>query len=166
MRKAEETKRQTIEKLVKVVAHTSPKGGKKHSTSTEMKRQHSVPMIKYTNKIESISLSYPKGFDYPLKVSKSTVAPPRKRTCVVCGNARKYDCSKTKRGLCSLKCYRINLNLKSQGSNIWFSLYTVDNIYLCTIQSFFIQCHQLFIASFIIFFIAPGIVSDLYRPLW
>nr|CAB3266740.1 sushi, von Willebrand factor type A, EGF and pentraxin domain-containing protein 1-like [Phallusia mammillata] len=101
VKRAEENKKQTIERLVqsnKLNKDQSKGSGGKHS---------GIAMIKYTNTAEAAAMSFPEGFDYPLK-AKRISAPPPTRTCAICGERRKYDCAKSGVALCSLACYKMN----------------------------------------------------------
>jgi len=104
VKRAEENKKQTIEKLVQ-----GSKLNKDQTKNSRIAALQNVPMIKYISSSMSTSLSFPEGFDYPLKAQKAK-SPLPVRKCVQCGNPRKYDCSRTGASLCSFQCYKKNLN--------------------------------------------------------
>lgn len=111
--KKEKDKKQTIERLLKK-SDTKPKGAKK------VIKKADVPKIKYIdNEFKGRSLSFPAGFNYPLKAQTAKEPPP----VVLCGvkgceNRKKYSCSKTGVPLCSLECYKKNMMLKNANSSM------------------------------------------------
>ncbi|XP_068611892.1 INO80 complex subunit B [Brachionichthys hirsutus] len=105
-KKAEESKNQTIERLTK----TSK--AKIKSMRERKSRQSQCPMIRYSDSVQGVAISFPRG------VAAPAPAPPRPqpaapKNCGVdgCNNLRKYSCSKTGVPLCSLECYKRNLLL-------------------------------------------------------
>nr|XP_033810637.1 INO80 complex subunit B [Geotrypetes seraphini] len=103
-KKAEENKNQTIERLTKT-------NKTKVKTLRERKaKQAQCPMIRYSNSIERITVSFPVGVPTPIP-SEPRVVATAAVTCGVgnCLNLKKYSCSKTGVPLCSLECYRKNL---------------------------------------------------------
>lgn len=103
-KKAEESKKQTIERLTK----TSK--AKIKSTKERKAKQVQVPMVRYSDNAHGAAISYPVGVEVPV------AAPPRPPpsspvNCGVagCSNLKRYSCSKTGTPLCSLDCYRKNL---------------------------------------------------------
>ena len=105
MKKAKETQKQTIRKLIEIPKTSKDK--QKTAQTNQNSNKPIPPMVKYINNANSCTLSFPKGYDYPL--AKATAARPIPiRLCVVCGAKRRYSCSKTKVSLCSLKCYKEN----------------------------------------------------------
>lgn len=105
-KKAEENKNQTIERLTK----TSK--AKIKSMKERKSKQTQCPMIRYSDSVLGMAVSFPTGVPTPLP------APPRPPPVapVACGvagctNLKKYSCSKTGVPLCSLDCYKRNLLL-------------------------------------------------------
>jgi len=125
IRKRGETKRQTLEKLLKTVAgdhhsHHSKIGSRRNSavaggdksvvvTSAPVATQKpTVPMIRCVSNATRTVISYPAGVGCPVKASP--VEPPALRLCDVCkANPRKYECSTNRKSLCSLRCYKQNM---------------------------------------------------------
>ena len=67
--------------------------------------------ITYICNAETRGLTFPATWDYPLKKSIKT-QPVKPVLCGVCNNnLKKYSCSKTGKPLCSLSCYKVNLQL-------------------------------------------------------
>uniref|UniRef100_UPI00358DDF30 INO80 complex subunit B-like isoform X3 n=1 Tax=Myxine glutinosa TaxID=7769 RepID=UPI00358DDF30 len=108
-KKAEESKKQTIERLTKT------NRAKVKAARERQARRHQAPMVHYCNTPNLVTLTFPPGFPVPLTESAKNVAvaPP----VVYCGldgcsNIKVYSCSKTGVPLCSLACYKKNLQLK------------------------------------------------------
>ncbi|NP_001135702.1 INO80 complex subunit B [Xenopus tropicalis] len=103
-KKAEESKKQTIERLTK----TSKSRGAK-APRERRGRQPPCPMIRYQNSAHTISVSFPTGVPCPAP-TEPLPALPAPTLCGVpgCGNPKKYSCSQTHVPLCSLECYRRN----------------------------------------------------------
>ncbi|XP_073473741.1 INO80 complex subunit B isoform X1 [Aquarana catesbeiana] len=104
-KKAEESKKQTIERLTK----TSKSRGAKPSQGRRG-RQPPCPTVRYQHTAHGITLSYPVGVPYPTP-AEPRPALPAPQLCGVhgCTNLKRYACSKTLIPLCSLECYRKNL---------------------------------------------------------
>ncbi|XP_068122041.1 INO80 complex subunit B [Hyperolius riggenbachi] len=109
-KKAEESKKQTIERLTK----TSKSRGAKPSQGRRG-RQPPCPTIRYKHTLHMITVSYPVGVPCPAP-AEPPPALPAPQLCGVpgCGNLKKYACSKTLVPLCSLECYRKNLQSLSR----------------------------------------------------
>ncbi|XP_064420383.1 INO80 complex subunit B [Latimeria chalumnae] len=102
-KKAEENKNQTIERLTKT------NKAKVKTLKEKKSKQSQCPMVRYSNTVEKITISFPQGIPAPLP---STTQPLRPiATCGVggCTNKKKYSCSKTGVPLCSLECYKKNM---------------------------------------------------------
>ena len=86
------------------------------STSTRNKFE-GYPLITYRiSRDGERTLSLAPGMEYPIKKSIS-LPKPEVKLCSVCKlKPKKYNCSKTKRYLCSFECYQNNL--KSIGNVI------------------------------------------------
>ncbi|CAJ1085977.1 INO80 complex subunit B isoform X2 [Xyrichtys novacula] len=105
-KKAEENKNQTIERLTK----TSK--AKIKSMRERKSKQSQVPMVRYSDSIQGVNISFPTGV--PTPAPAPTCPPPAAPVnCGVsgCSNLKKYSCSKTGVPLCSLECYKTNLQL-------------------------------------------------------
>ncbi|MEQ2202281.1 hypothetical protein XENOCAPTIV_007452 [Xenoophorus captivus] len=105
-KKAEENKNQTIERLTK----TSK--AKIKSLKERKSKQNQCPMVRYSDSAQGIAISFPTGVPSPAPAPP--VHPPLAPVnCGVsgCTNFKKYSCSKTGVPLCSLECYRKNLQL-------------------------------------------------------
>jgi len=116
--KREETKKKTMDKLLTTkttlpVANTSTiqnSAGNCNNAASDLNVQTAVkvPSVNYTVTASQRLLSYPAGMEYPI-VQAKTKLPPAAKTCAVCKiQPKKYSCSKTKRPLCSLACYKTN----------------------------------------------------------
>lgn len=107
-KKAEENKNQTIERLTKT-------NKAKVKTLRERKsKQPPCPVVHYCNAIDHITVSFPAGMALPLLPAAAPPAVPTPILCAVagCSNMKRYSCSRTGRPLCSLACYRRNLQLQ------------------------------------------------------
>uniref|UniRef100_A0A3Q2Q1N2 INO80 complex subunit B n=1 Tax=Fundulus heteroclitus TaxID=8078 RepID=A0A3Q2Q1N2_FUNHE len=105
-KKAEENKNQTIERLTK----TSK--AKIKSLKDRKSKQNQCPMVRYSDSARGIAISFPTGV--PAPAPAPPLHPPLALVnCGVngCSNLKKYSCSKTGVPLCSLECYRKNLQL-------------------------------------------------------
>ncbi|XP_046680477.1 INO80 complex subunit B-like [Homalodisca vitripennis] len=74
-----------------------------------MRRQ--VPSVTLCYSLDNITITLPPDVDFPLAAVRS-VGPPPAKLCGVqgCTNLKRYSCSKTGVPLCSLQCYRKNIN--------------------------------------------------------
>ncbi|XP_029651072.1 INO80 complex subunit B isoform X1 [Octopus sinensis] len=109
--KREKDKKQTLERLLKK-QETKTKAPKfKTNKRTDIAR------YSYVNGVSGIFISVPAGFDFPLR-SKTRTDRPKTVLCGVrhCNKVRKYSCSKTGVPLCSLQCYKKNLQLHKVAS--------------------------------------------------
>lgn len=102
--KREKDKKKTMERLLKKQDSKMVKSTK----SRPVKQQ--LPMITYKNTADLITLSFPVNFDIPIKPMKP-VEPPKPVFCSVegCKNIKRYRCSKTNVSLCSIECYKKNV---------------------------------------------------------
>nr|XP_010964900.1 PREDICTED: INO80 complex subunit B [Camelus bactrianus] len=91
-RRAEEHKNQTIERLTKTA-------------------------VGYSSGAQGSTLSFPPGVPAPAPVSPrpSPPGPPPRCSVPGCPHPRRYACSRTGQALCSLQCYRINLQMRLGG---------------------------------------------------
>ncbi|XP_034019997.1 INO80 complex subunit B [Thalassophryne amazonica] len=103
-KKAEENKNQTIERLTK----TSK--AKSKSTKEKKSKQNHCPMVRYSDSVQGLAISFPSGVPVPA-LAPPCPPPPAPVSCGVsgCTNLKKYSCSKTGVPLCSLECYKRNL---------------------------------------------------------
>ncbi|XP_075884369.1 INO80 complex subunit B [Nelusetta ayraudi] len=105
-KKAEDSKNQTIERLTK----TSK--AKIKSMKERKAKQSQCPMIRYSDSVLGVAISFPAGVATPLTAApRSPPAAPAACGVAGCTNLKKYSCSKTGVPLCSLDCYRRNLLL-------------------------------------------------------
>lgn len=70
----------------------------------------STPQMIYKSALNGPSIIVPHGFQFPLASSRSS-EPPNRIKCSIdgCENEKRYSCSKTGFPLCSLSCYKLNL---------------------------------------------------------
>ncbi|XP_037244963.1 INO80 complex subunit B [Falco rusticolus] len=106
-KKAEENKNQTIERLTKT------NKAKVKTLRERRAKQASCPVVHYCNATDRITVSFPAGMALPLLPTPAPTVP----TPVLCGvagcsNHKRYACSRTGLPLCSLACYRRNLQLQ------------------------------------------------------
>ncbi|KAM3910430.1 INO80 complex subunit B [Leptodactylus fuscus] len=121
-KKAEESKKQTIERLTK----TLKSRGTKPALGRRGGRQPPCPTVHYQNSAHSITVSYPPGVPYPVPTEPQAALPaPQLCGAPGCANPKKYSCSKTQVPVCSLECYRRNLEVlrhqspeRNQGLNM------------------------------------------------
>ncbi|XP_077444345.1 INO80 complex subunit B [Stigmatopora argus] len=105
-KKAEDNKNQTIERLTK-----TSKAKIKSMREKKSKLSH-CPMVRYSDSARGVTISFPAGVPGP--GAAPTLPPPA--LVVTCGmsgclNLKKYSCSKTGVPLCSLQCYKRNMQL-------------------------------------------------------
>ncbi|XP_071987835.1 INO80 complex subunit B [Engystomops pustulosus] len=113
-KKAEESKKQTIERLTK----TSKTRGAKPTSGRRGGRHPPCPTVRYQDNAHGISMSYPSGVTYPLPAEPRPALPaPKLCAAPGCSNPKKYSCSKTLLPLCSLECYRRNLEAGTMRSS-------------------------------------------------
>lgn len=118
--KREETKKKTMDKLL-TTKTTLPPAPANSSTNLNSSNSNSasdvklqptavkVPSVTYKVTASQRLLSYPVGMVYPLAKSVKSEPPPSPMLCAVCkSHPKKYSCSRTKRPLCSLACYKAN----------------------------------------------------------
>ncbi|XP_049866912.1 INO80 complex subunit B [Pectinophora gossypiella] len=107
--KREKDKKKTMDRLLKKQESKNLKNAQKGKPPKKIE-----PMIVYKNNNNEITLSLPVGVPFPME-QKVPVEPPPAVTCGVtgCENAKKYSCSKTGIPLCSLGCYKKNLETVS-----------------------------------------------------
>ncbi|XP_077357697.1 INO80 complex subunit B [Festucalex cinctus] len=103
-KKAEENKNQTIERLTK----TSK--AKMKSTREKKSKASQCPSIRYSDSARGVTISFPASVPAPSAASPPRPPPPAVRCGVSgCSNPKKYSCSKTGVPLCSLQCYKRNM---------------------------------------------------------
>ncbi|XP_059883732.1 INO80 complex subunit B isoform X2 [Delphinus delphis] len=117
-RRAEEHKNQTIERLTKTVA-PSGRGGRGAARGERRggRAAAPAPMVRYSSGAQGSTLSFPPGVPAPAPVSQrpSPSAPAPRCSVPGCPHPRRYACSRTGQALCSLQCYRINLQMRLGG---------------------------------------------------
>jgi INO80 complex subunit B len=102
--KREKDKKKTMERILK-------KQDSKMVKSTKNRpNKFAHPVISYKNSVDGISLSYPINFANVIQ-AKLPIEPPTPIKCSIsgCNNTKKYNCSKTNVPLCSLACYKKNV---------------------------------------------------------
>ncbi|GAB1608166.1 INO80 complex subunit B-like [Argonauta hians] len=104
--KREKDKKQTVERLLKK-QETKAKGPK-----LKTNKRTDIARYSYVNGVSGIFISVPAGFDFPLN-SQTRTDRPKPVLCGVrhCSKPKKYSCSKTGIPLCSLQCYKKNLQV-------------------------------------------------------
>lgn len=119
-RRAEEHKNQTIERLTK----TAAPGGRGGRGAARGERRGgraaapaAAPMVRYSSGAQGSTLSFPPGVPTPTAVAQRPAPSGPAPRCSVpgCPHPRRYACSRTGQALCSLQCYRINLQLRLGG---------------------------------------------------
>lgn len=107
--KREKDKKKTMERLLK-------KQDSKMVKSIKVRHvKQLVPVISYRNNINGASLNFPLHYEFPLKPQKE-IEPPKIKLCGIsgCKNLKKYSCSKTNIPLCSIECYKKNVESVKQ----------------------------------------------------
>ena len=106
--KREKDKKKTMERLLK-------KQDSKMVKSTKMRPvKQQLPVLSYRNTAEKITLSFPLNMEFPS--AKLPIEPPKPKMCGIpgCKNRKRYNCSKTNVPLCSLECYKKNVESGKQ----------------------------------------------------
>lgn len=101
--KREKDRKKTMERLLK-------KQDSKISKSTKMRpAKLQLPVISYRNTADQITLSFPLTMEFPQ--AKPPIDPPKPVVCGIagCTNLKRYNCSKTNVPLCSLECFKKNV---------------------------------------------------------
>nr|NP_610167.3 uncharacterized protein Dmel_CG10395, isoform E [Drosophila melanogaster]NP_724408.4 uncharacterized protein Dmel_CG10395, isoform D [Drosophila melanogaster]AAG22340.3 uncharacterized protein Dmel_CG10395, isoform E [Drosophila melanogaster]AAM68377.4 uncharacterized protein Dmel_CG10395, isoform D [Drosophila melanogaster] len=103
----EKDKLKTMERLLKKQATNRDR----ISIRNKSLQQPSYPKITYISAVTGNYVIVPPGYEYPLKVQLPRTPPPS-QVCFVsgCENRKTYNCSTTNVPLCSLTCYRKNIN--------------------------------------------------------
>lgn len=117
-RRAEEHKNQTIERLTKTAA-PSGRGGRGAARGERRggRAAAPAPMVRYSSGAQGSTLSFPPGVPAPAALSQRPApsGPPPRCSVPGCPHPRRYACSRTGQALCSLQCYRINLQMRLGG---------------------------------------------------
>lgn len=106
--KREKDKKKTMERLLK-------KQDSKMVKSTKMRPiKQQLPVFSYRNTADKITVSYPLTVEFPS--AKLPIEPPEPKLCGIsgCKNHKRYSCSKTNVPLCSLECYKKNVESVKQ----------------------------------------------------
>ncbi|XP_074086129.1 INO80 complex subunit B [Macrotis lagotis] len=113
-RRAEEHKNQTIERLTKTAAPGRGGRGAARGERRGGRAAAAAPMVRYSSGARGATLSFPAGVPAPAPASPPPPPPGPRPRCSVpgCPHPRRYACSRTGRALCSLRCYRLNLQLR------------------------------------------------------
>lgn len=106
--KREKDKFKTMERLLKKQDSKIMK-----NTKTRIVKQQ-APMISYKNTAEKITMSFPSNVEFPQR--KPPIQPPNPILCGItgCEKIKRYNCSKTNIPLCSLECYKKNVESVTQ----------------------------------------------------
>ncbi|XP_028330253.1 INO80 complex subunit B [Gouania willdenowi] len=104
-KKAEDSKNQTIERLTK----TSK--AKIKSLREKKSKLSQTPMVRYSDSAQGVVISFPVGVATPTTALRPPPLTPVNCGVSGCTNVKKYSCSQTGVPLCSLECYRRNLQL-------------------------------------------------------
>ncbi|XP_065176288.1 INO80 complex subunit B-like [Sycon ciliatum] len=96
----EEIKKQTVKKLI------TKQSKKKDDEKETVTKRLAGPRVQYSSTADSIALSYPEGFQFPL-ASQRAREPPKPKLCAAqnCEKVKKYACSSNGLPVCSLACY-------------------------------------------------------------
>lgn len=107
--KREKDKKKTMERLLKKQDSKMVK-----SIKVRLVKQL-VPVISYKNNINGAFLHFPPLYEFPLK-SQRAKEPPKLKFCGIpgCKNLKRYSCSKTNVPLCSLECFKKNVESVKQ----------------------------------------------------
>jgi INO80 complex subunit B len=106
--KREKDKKKTMERLLKKQDSKMVKSTKMRIVKTQL------PVISYRNTADKITLSFPLHVEFPQ--AKHPIEPPKPVMCGIsgCKNLKRYSCSKTNIPLCSLECYKKNVENVTQ----------------------------------------------------
>jgi len=105
--KKEKIKKKTMDTLLK---KKDSKATKQIKTQKNIK--DGIPKISYTQNANGYSLSFPSGHEFPM-ISQPCRSPPKVKLCQMCPNPKRYNSSTTGEPVCSLACYKANLQLVS-----------------------------------------------------
>lgn len=103
--KREKNKRETRDRLLK----------KQETKVTKMIKSKMIvkveaPVVSYYMGTTGAYVSFPKDFEIPIKTQLPRPPPPPIQLCGICNEDKKrYNCSKTNVPLCSIQCYKLNL---------------------------------------------------------
>lgn len=112
--KREKEKKRTMERLLK-------KQDSRANKNTKTRQVKSVePVVSYRSTQSGMTITFPPDFDIPLFGSWNNPQQPQcigggkastasSGECTMCGSAKRYNCSRTNIPLCSLKCYKLNV---------------------------------------------------------
>lgn len=103
----EKDKKKTMERLLKK-QETKQRSGAKHKPRNN---DNTEPMIKYCTNSQGVTIQFPPDYQMPLVAQRVRLPPPPVKLCSIegCNQPKKYNCSKTNLPLCSLECYRKNI---------------------------------------------------------
>lgn len=103
--KREKNKRETRDRLLKKQETKLTKVIK-----SRMIAKAEAPVVSYYMGTMGAYVSFPKDFEIPIKTQLAHAPPPPIQLCGVCNEDKKrYNCSKTNIPLCSMQCYKLNL---------------------------------------------------------
>lgn len=102
--KREKDKKKTMERLLK-------KQDSKAAKQTKPKVKSSTPSIVYKQNVENTLMLFPESHNYPLQPKKISHYPLPVYCGMGCGNLKKYSSTKNSIPLCSLECYKKNVQI-------------------------------------------------------
>lgn len=108
----EDTKTQTVEKLLT----KTQKFGKKEKEAKQTSQEDSQPHLRYVDNAHGgVTVSLTEGLEFLFKPLKAR-EPPITILCSVsgCSNPKKYACASSRLPVCSLKCYKLANNNQQQ----------------------------------------------------
>lgn len=107
--KREKDKKKTMERLLKKQDSKMVKQIKARPV------KQLVAVISYRNNSNGAFLTIPPNYEFPIKPQK-VQEPPQPKYCGIpgCKNLKKYSCSKTNIPLCSLECFKKNVESVKQ----------------------------------------------------
>ena len=109
--KKEKMKQKTMDMLLK---KKDSKATKQIKTAKSTLKEDE-PKISYISNSDGISLSYPEGEHYPRLTGMSRISGPcLPVTCSMCHNVKKYNSSSTGSPVCSIVCYKADLQRSHQ----------------------------------------------------
>lgn len=112
--KREKNKRKTMERLLKKKDYKATAAAKmSKSTRLAVGAAVDVPMIVWRSDAQGTTITFPLGMELPLAALEASGKPPpiiAKIACQMCGEPKRYNCSRTKVPLCSFECYKLNMN--------------------------------------------------------
>lgn len=104
--KREKDKKKTMERLLKKQDSKISKNQKNRPAKTV------VPVISYAANLFGATITFPVNIEMPFQ--QKAREPPAPISCAHCKSPKRYNCSRTNIPLCSLKCYKMNVDSLKQ----------------------------------------------------